>query len=52
MWPISNFQCGFKSIPSTADLLTVVADRIASAFNMYGTTLAVAPDISKAFNRA
>ena len=30
---ISNFQCGFRSSWSTADLLTVVSDRIARAFN-------------------
>ena len=28
----SDFQCGFKSSRSTADLLTVVSDRIARAF--------------------
>ena len=36
---------------STADLLTVVSDRIASAFNRSGATRAVALDISKAFDR-
>ena len=29
----SDFQCGFRSSGSTADLLTVVSDRIARAFN-------------------
>ena len=29
----SDFQCGFRSCRSTADLLTVVFDRIARAFN-------------------
>ena len=47
----SDFQYGFRSSQSTADLLTVVYDRIASAFNRSGATRAVALDISKAFNR-
>ena len=34
----SDFQFGFRSFQSTADLLTVVSDRIARAFNMSGTT--------------
>ena len=29
----SDLQYGFRSSPSTADLLTVVSDRIAKAFN-------------------
>ena len=36
---------------STADILTVVSDRIARAFNKSGGTRAVALDISKAFDR-
>ena len=36
---------------STADILTVVSDRIARAFNKSGGTRAVARDISKAFDR-
>ena len=32
----SGFQCGFRSCRSTADLLTVVSDRIARAFNRSG----------------
>ena len=32
----SDFQYGFRSSRSTADLLTVVSDRIARAFNRYG----------------
>ena len=36
---------------STADILTVVYDRIARAFNRSGGTGAVALDISKAFDR-
>ena len=46
-----DFQCGFRSSRSTADLLTVVSDRIARAFNRSGATRAVALDISKAFDR-
>ena len=48
----SDFQRGFRSSRSTADLLTVVSDRIARAFKRSGATRAVALDISKAFDRA
>ena len=47
----SDFQYGVRSSRSAADLLTVVSDRIARAFNRSGTTRAVALDISKAFDR-
>ena len=47
----SDFQYGFRSSLSTADLLKVVSDRIARAFNRSGATQAVAIDISKAFDR-
>ena len=47
----SDFQYGFRSSQSTADLLTVVSDRIARAFNSSGATQAVALNISKAFDR-
>ena len=47
----SDFQYGFRSSLSTADLLTVVSDRIARAFNRSGATRAVALDISKVFDR-
>ena len=47
----SDFQYGFRSSRSTADLLTVVSDRVARAFNRSGATRAVALDISKAFDR-
>ena len=47
----SDCQYGFRSSRSTADLLTVVTDRIARAFNRFGATGAVAFDISKAFDR-
>ena len=45
---ISDFQYGFSSSRSTANLLTVVPDRIARAFNATGS---VALDISEAFDR-
>ena len=47
----SDFQYGFRSSRSLADLLTVISDRIDRAFNRSGATWAVALDISKAFNR-
>ena len=47
----SDFQYGFRSSRSTADLLTAVSDRIARAFNRSGANQAVALDISKAFDR-
>ena len=45
----SDFQYGFRSSQSLADLLTVVSDRTARAFNRSGATRAVALD--KAFTR-
>ena len=48
----SDFQYGFRSFQSTADLLTVVSDRIAKALNRSGATRAVALNISKAFDSA
>ena len=45
----SDVQYGFRPSRSTADLLTVVSDRIAKAFNRSGTTRAVAFHISKGF---
>ena len=51
MWPFFYFQYGFRSSRSTTDLLTVVSDRIAKAFNRSGATRALALDISKAFDR-
>ena len=47
----SNFQHGFRSSGTTADLLIVVSDRIGKAFNMPVATQALALDISKAFDR-
>ena len=43
----SDFQYGFGSSRSAADLLTVVSDRMSRAFNRSGATWAVALDISK-----
>ena len=40
----SDFQYGFRSSRSTADLLTVVFDRTGGAFNRSGATQAVALD--------
>ena len=51
---LSDFQYGFRSSRYTADLLTVVSDRITRAFNRPGAAPAnpaVAFDISKAFDR-
>ena len=48
---LSDFQYDFRSYGSTADLLTVVSDRIAGAFNSSGATRAVALDIPKTFDR-
>ena len=39
------------SSPSTADLLTVVSDKFARAFNRSGTTQAIALDIYETFGR-
>ena len=47
----SDFHYGFRSSQSTADLLTVVSDRVATAFNRSRATRAVSLDISKAFDR-
>ena len=45
----SDFQYEFRSSRSTADLLLVVSDRIARAFNRCGANRVVALDLSKAF---
>ena len=47
----SDFQYDFRSSRSTADLRTVVSDRIAQTINRSGAIRAVALDISKAFDR-
>ena len=49
--PFSDFWYSFESSQSTADLLTVVSDRIARAFNKSGATWVVALDKSKAFHQ-
>ena len=46
-----DFQYGFRSSESTADLVTVASDRIVRTFNRSGATRAAALDISKAFDR-
>ena len=46
-----NFQYGFRSSQSTADLLRVVSGKIARAFNRYGANRAVALDILTALDR-
>ena len=46
-----DFQYGFRSSRSTTDLLIIVSDRIAKAFNRFGATRDVTLDISKAFDR-
>ena len=48
---LSDSQYGFRSSRSTADLLTVVNDRIVRALNKSGATGAVALDKSKTFDR-
>ena len=47
----SDFQYGFRSSRSTADILTVVSDRIARDFNRSGAARTVALDICKVFDR-
>ena len=47
----SNFQYGFRYSRSTADLLTVLCDRIVKVFNRFEATPAVVLDISKALDR-
>ena len=46
-----DLQYGFRSSRSTADLLTVVSDRIAKAFNKSEATRTVALDIYEVFDR-
>ena len=48
---ISDFQYGFRSSRSTADLPTVVSDKTVRAFNRSGATRTVARDIPKTFDR-
>ena len=51
MWYFSDFQYGFRSSRSIKVLLTVVSDGIARSFNKSEAILAVALDISKAFDK-
>ena len=51
MTQVSLYLYGFRSSQSTANLLTVVSDRIARAFNRSGATQAVALNISKTFGK-
>ena len=46
----SDFQYGFRSSRSTADLQTLVSDRIARAFNRPVATRSVVLDISETFD--
>ena len=48
---LSDLQYGFRSSQSTKNLITVISDRIARAFNRSGATRAVALDISKTFDK-
>ena len=47
----SDFQYGFRSSPSIADLLRVASIRIARVFNRSEANQAISFDISKAFDR-
>ena len=47
----SDFQHDFRSSQSSADLLTIVSDRITRAFNRARATRAVELDTSKALDR-
>ena len=47
----SDFQHGFRSCQSTTDLLTVVSDRVARAFNRSGATRVVTLAIFNTFNK-
>ena len=49
---LSDFQYGFRSSRSTADLLAFVPDRIARAFNRYGATRAVALKYIQGFQQS
>ena len=52
MWPFfSDFQYGFRSGRSTTNLLTVVSDRIARAFNKPGAAQAVTLEYTRNFLR-
>ena len=48
---LSDHQYGFRSERSTADLLTVITERIHQALDVSGEARAIALDISKAFDK-
>ena len=48
---LSDQQYGFQSFRSTADVPTVITDRISRALDCSFDTRAIALDISKAFDR-
>ena len=47
----SDFQYGFMSSRSIADVLIIISDRIVRAFNSSGASRSIALDISKVFDR-
>ena len=47
----SDLQYGFRAYRSTADLLTVITERVYGSMDVGGETRTVALDISKAFDR-
>ena len=48
---LSDHQYGFRSGRSTADVLTVISERVYQSLNVSGETRAIALDISKAFDK-
>ena len=50
MLPFYDFQYGFRSSCSTADIVTKVSDGIPRAFNRSGPVIVVALEISKTFD--
>ena len=48
---LSDFQYGFRSCRSTADVLTVITHRISEALDRGFESRAIALDISKAFDK-
>ena len=47
----SDLQYGFHTLRSTADILTVLSERIYNSMDAGGETRAIALDISKAFDK-
>ena len=52
MWPFFQFPVWVRSFRLTAWLLIVVSHRIVRGFDRYGSTQAVALDISKALDKS